>query len=137
MGYDSSTADAQFRYIIRRSGHYAAEGLPVISVDTKSRDLIGRFHQAGRRRSREPVKVFDHDFPSDADGVAILYGIYDLFRNHGFVSVALHVTHRSFLLIQSVPGGQSSESETITMPINNHLIQIEPSIDAHTWEKRE
>jgi hypothetical protein len=89
MGYDSSTADAQFRYIIRRSGYYAAEGLPVISVDTKSRDLIGRFHQAGRRRSREPVKVFDHDFPSDADGVAIPYGIYGPFRNHGFVSVGI------------------------------------------------
>ena len=89
MGYDSSTADAQFRYIIRRSGYYAAEGLPVISVDTKSRDLIGRFHQAGRRRSREPVKVLDHDFPSDADGVAIPYGIYGPFRNHGFVSVGI------------------------------------------------
>ncbi len=60
MGYDSSTADAQFRYTIRRSKHYAAEGLPVISVDTKSLE-----------------------------------------------------------------------------PIDNHLIQIEPSIDAHTWEKRE
>jgi hypothetical protein len=62
--------------------------LPVISVNTKSRELIGRFHQAGRRWSLEPVKVFDHDFPSDADSVAIPYGIYDLFRNHGFVSVS-------------------------------------------------
>jgi hypothetical protein len=88
MGYDSSTADAQFRYTIRRSKHYAAEGLPVISVNTKSRELIGRFYQAGRRWSLEPVKVFDHDFPSDAGGVAIPYGIYDLFRNHGFVSVS-------------------------------------------------
>ena len=47
------------------------------------------------------------------------------------------MTHHSFPLIQSVPDGQSSEPETITMPIDNHLIKIEPSIDVHTWEKRE
>jgi hypothetical protein len=61
--------------------------MPVISVDTKSRELIGRFHQSGRRWSREPIKVFDHDFPSDARGVAIPYGIYDPLRNEGFVCV--------------------------------------------------
>jgi hypothetical protein len=84
---DPVERDAQFRYIGRRSRSYAAEGFPVISVDTKSRELIGRFHHAGRQWSRKPVEVFDHDFPSDADGVAIPYGIFDLFRNHGFVSV--------------------------------------------------
>jgi hypothetical protein len=45
--------------------------MPVISVDTKSRELIGLFHQSGRRWSCEPIKVLDHDFPSDSDGVAI------------------------------------------------------------------
>jgi hypothetical protein len=84
---DPVERDAQFRYIGRRSRSYADEGLPVISVDTKSRELIGRFHHAGRQWSCKPVEVFDHDFPSDADGVAIPYGIFDLFRNHGFVSV--------------------------------------------------
>ena len=44
---DPVERDAQFRYIRRRSQRYAAEGLPVISVDTKSRELIGRFHHAG------------------------------------------------------------------------------------------
>lgn len=84
---DPAERDAQFRYIMYQRRRYAREGVPVISVDTKSRELIGPFHQAGRRWSREPLEVFDHDFPSDADGVAIPYGIYDPFRNHGFVSV--------------------------------------------------
>jgi hypothetical protein len=135
MGYDSSTADAQFRYIIRRSGYYA-EGLPVISVDTKSRDLIGRFHQAGRRRSRERVKVFDHDFPSDADGVAIPYGIYGPFRNHGFVSVDI-TCHTSQFSVDTISTWWAEFGARDYYNADNHLIQIEPSIDAHTWEKRE
>jgi len=84
---DPLERDAQFRYIRRQSQRYADGGMPVISVDTKSRELIGPFHQPGQRWSRAPVEVFDHDFPSDAHGVAIPYGIYDPFRNHGFVSV--------------------------------------------------
>lgn len=77
----------QFRYIHRQTKDYAAQGMPVISVDTKSRELVGAFHQGGRRWSREPVQVFDHDFPSDAEGVAIPYGIYDPLRNDGLVCV--------------------------------------------------
>jgi hypothetical protein len=79
--------DRQFGYIRCQIKDYAANGLPVISVDTKSRELIGAFHQPGRRWSQAPVAVFDHDFPSDANGVAIPYGIYDFFRNEGFVNL--------------------------------------------------
>lgn len=77
----------QFRYIRSQIRDYAAHGLPVISVDTKSRELIGPFHQPGRRWSQTPTQVLDHDFPSDAQGVAIPYGIYDFCRNKGFVCV--------------------------------------------------
>jgi hypothetical protein len=56
----------------------------VISVDTRSHELIGPFHQAGQRWSKDPITVFDHDFPSDSQGVAIPYGIYDLCLNQGF-----------------------------------------------------
>lgn len=79
--------DQQFRYIRYQIQDYAAHGLPVISVDTKSRELIGSFHQPGRRWSQAPIQVLDHDFPSDAQGVAIPYGIYDFCRNEGFVCV--------------------------------------------------
>ena len=84
---DPRERDLQFRYIHRQIRNYAVQGMPVISVDTKGRELIGPFHRSGRRWSREPIKVFDHDFPSDSQGVAIPYGIYDLSRNEGFVCV--------------------------------------------------
>jgi hypothetical protein len=84
---DPRQRDEQFRYIFAQQKAYAAKARPVISVDTKSRELIGKFYQAGRKWSRQAVEVFDHDFPSDAEGVAIPYGIFDPFRNHGFVCV--------------------------------------------------
>ena len=77
--------DQQFRYIRSQIQDYAAHELPVISVDTKSRELIGPFYHPGAIWSQNPIAVLDHDFPSDALGVAIPYGIYDFFRNQGFV----------------------------------------------------
>lgn len=84
---DPQQRDQQFRYIRSQVRNYAAKGMPVISVDTKSRELIGPFHQPGRRWSRQPIEVLDHDFPSDSQGVAIPYGIYDPLRDEGFVCV--------------------------------------------------
>ena len=86
---DPELRDQQFRYIGRQIRDYRRQDLPVISVDTKSRELIGPFHQVGARWSRSPIQVLDHDFPSDADGVAIPYGIYDLSANEGFVSIGI------------------------------------------------
>jgi hypothetical protein len=77
----------QFCYIRSQIKAYAAHGLPVISVDSKSRELIGPFHQHGRRWCQTPTAVLDHDFPSDSQGVAIPYGIYDFCRNEGFVNL--------------------------------------------------
>jgi len=84
---DPRDRDLQFRYIRRQIGDYTAQGMPVISVDTKSRELIGLFRQSGCIWAQSPIEVFDHDFPSDSQGVAIPYGIYDLSRNEGFVCV--------------------------------------------------
>ena len=84
---DPCKRDQQFRYIRSQIQDYASRGLPVISVDTKSRELIGPFFHAGCIWSQTAIPVLDHDFPSDAKGVAIPYGIYDFFRNEGFVCV--------------------------------------------------
>ena len=84
---DPRERDRQFRYIKRQRQDFTRRDLPVISVDTKSRELIGRFHQSGRTWGRESVEVLDHDFPSDAQGVGIPYSIYDTARNEGFVCV--------------------------------------------------
>jgi len=79
--------DRQFGYIRCQIKDYCANGFPVISVDTKSRELIGPFHQPGRKWCQQPIAVLDHDFPSDAKGVTIPYGIYDFCRNEGFVNI--------------------------------------------------
>jgi len=79
--------DQQFCYIRSRIKAYSDNGFPVISVDTKSRELIGPFHQPGHKWCQQPIAVLDHDFPSDAKGVGIPYGIYDFCRNEGFVNL--------------------------------------------------
>jgi hypothetical protein len=84
---DPRQRDLQFRYIRSQIRSYKANTMPVISVDTKSRELIGPFHHEGHKWSQKPIKVLDHDFPSDSKGVAIPYGIYDFVRNEGYVCV--------------------------------------------------
>ena len=79
--------NAQFEYIAAQRESFTTRGLPIISVDAKKRELVGNFHNAGRVWSQEPVGVNDHDFPSDADGVAIPYGVYDLQANLGSLFV--------------------------------------------------
>jgi Rhodopirellula transposase DDE domain len=79
--------DRQMRYLIRLRHRFLKAGQPVISVDTKKRELIGNFKNAGGTWRRKARAVLEYDFPSDADGVAIPFGIYDVARNEGFVVV--------------------------------------------------
>ena len=80
--------DAQFARIAELREHCAAEHLPVISIDTKKKELVGVFKNAGAKWDREPVLVNDHDFPSEADGIAVPYGVYDLHANRGTLFVS-------------------------------------------------
>ena len=79
--------DRQFRYLARQRRKFAKAKLPIISVDTKKKELIGPFKNAGRTWRREALDVFETDFPSDAKGKAIPYGVYDLGRHTGYVVV--------------------------------------------------
>jgi hypothetical protein len=79
--------DRQFRYLRRVRTLFASKGLPVISVDTKKKELVGNFKNGGRRWRRRHQDVKDHDFPSQAIGPAIPYGIYDWRYNDGYVVV--------------------------------------------------
>ena len=83
--------NAQFEYINANAADCVARGVPVISVDTKKKELIGNFKNAGRewQPEGEPELVDVHDFPSDAVGKAIPYGVYDIGANDGFVSVGV------------------------------------------------
>jgi transposase len=83
--------DDQFRYINTLAGEFLAAGDPVISVDTKKKELVGRYAQSGKEwhPQGEPVEVSTYDFPSEADGKAIPYGVYDLTDNSAWVSVGI------------------------------------------------
>jgi hypothetical protein len=88
-GQDHPDRDAQFRYINRLVKRSLAQGLPVISVDTKKKELVGNYQNAGRqwRQAKTPHHVSGHDFPSPTVPRAYPYGIYDLGRNTGFVNI--------------------------------------------------
>ena len=83
--------NAQFEHINAKAQDCVERGVPVISVDTKKKELVGNFKNGGRewQPQGEPELVDVHDFPSDAVGKAIPYGVYDLAANDGLVSVGV------------------------------------------------
>jgi len=90
-GPQHAERDKQFRYISRLVKAYMKAGDPVISVDTKKKELIGEFGNSGRtwRPQGEPVKVNVHDFPSLGRGKAVPYGAYDIAQNRAVVNVGV------------------------------------------------
>jgi transposase len=81
--------DEQFRYIAAQRAAFATASLPIISVDTKQKELIGNFRKRGRTWRRKPVEVNEHDFTSAAECRAVPFGIYDVRRNCGHVRVGI------------------------------------------------
>jgi len=81
--------DEQFTKIAELRECFAAAGRPVISVDTKKKELVGNFKNPGIAWSREPIAVRDHDFRSEAEGMAIPYGVYDVNANRGTLFIGM------------------------------------------------
>jgi hypothetical protein len=79
--------NAQFENIARIKQEYLDSPDPILSIDTKKRELLGTFYRDGRVYTRQGLLAFDHDFPSYALGVVIPYGLYDLKRNLGYFSL--------------------------------------------------
>lgn len=88
---DNPDRDKQFGVINRRIKKFLSEDLPVISVDTKKKELVGKFFNKGAtwRPKDNPYLVEDHDFPNRSEGKAIPYGTYDIGKNEGFVNVGV------------------------------------------------
>ena len=89
--------DAQFQHISRQVTACQRRGQPVVSVDTKKKELVGEYKNFGRewRPAGRPEQVNVHDFPDKRLGKAIPYGVYDLASNEGWVSVGIdHDTAR-------------------------------------------
>jgi hypothetical protein len=90
--------DAQFAYINSTAGSFLAAGEPVISVDTKKKELVGEYSNAGKeyQPKAEPVRTLVHDFIDPDMGKAIPYGVYDMGANEGWVSVGEDADTASF-----------------------------------------
>src|SRR5881394_663889 len=90
-GLSPPERDAQFRYINQQVRRFLARGEPVISVDTKKKERVGNFKNAGKtwRPKGQPQEVESHDFPHLGKGTAIPHGTLDVERNEGFVNVGV------------------------------------------------
>jgi len=77
--------NAQFENIARLKREFREAGLPVISMDSKTKEPLGNFFRAGRLYATRAIEVYDHDFRSHADALVIPHGLYDVGRNVGHV----------------------------------------------------
>jgi hypothetical protein len=83
--------DAQFQRIAELKNEFANAGQPIISIDTKKKELLGNFQRPGVTDGEQPLIVNDHDFVSQGNGTLIPHGIYDVAKNHG--SLHLNTSH--------------------------------------------
>jgi len=79
--------NAQFDNILKLRSEYGKTGNPIISMDTKKKEHLGNFYREGHLYTSEELQVYDHDFPSFAEGVIIPHSLYDLRLNIGYVQV--------------------------------------------------
>jgi hypothetical protein len=90
--------NAQFENIGRLRREYQGAGDPVISIDTKKKELLGNFHRAGATYTERTVETFDHDFGSAGQGKLIPHGIYDLANEHAHIHLNRKVPGRQTVL---------------------------------------
>lgn len=113
-GEDHPDRDAQFRHINRQVQGALRQGQPVISVDTKKKELVGNFHNAGQQWREKGLaeRVAGHDFPDPSLPRAYPYGIYDLAQNTGFVNVGTDHDTASFA-VASIRGWWRKEGRRL------------------------
>jgi transposase len=95
---DHPDRDDQFQYIDQQARGFLRRGLPVISVDTKKKELVGNYKNAGREWSRQGQarEVLTHDFPDPKVSKAVPYGVYDIAQNTGWVNVGIDADTAQF-----------------------------------------
>ncbi|EQD60385.1 Rhodopirellula transposase family protein, partial [mine drainage metagenome] len=122
-GQDHPDRDAQFRHINAAVKRCLRQGIPVISVDTRKKELIGNYHNAGQqwRAAKQPLAVQGHDFPGPEVPRAFPYGIYDIGRNAGFVNVGTDHDTGAFA-VASIRGWWRSEGRRIYAEAKTILI---------------
>ena len=135
-GGDHPDRDAQFRHINRAVTQALRAGEPVISVDTKKKELIGNYQNQGRqwRKRGTADKVNGHDFPSPEVPRAYPYGIYDLGRNAGFVNVGTDHDTGAFA-VASIRGWWRAEGHRL-YPRTRRLLITADAGGSNGWRLR-
>ena len=135
-GGDHPDRDAQFRHINTTVKRALARVIPVISVDTKKKELVGNYVNSGRqwRPSRQPVTVNGHDFPSPEVPRAFPYGIYDIGRNEGFVNVGTDHDTGAFA-VASIHGWWRAEGRLL-YPRAQELVITADAGGSNGWRLR-
>jgi hypothetical protein len=121
----SPDRDQQFEYIAELRKGFQRRRHPIISVDSKKRELVGNFKNAGSRWGQSPILVNDHDFRTDSIGVAIPYGIYDLLAKRGSVFVGISHDTACFA-VRSIAAWWFREGLRRYPKINRLLILADP-----------
>jgi hypothetical protein len=97
--------DEQFKYIASQKIRFITAGWPIISIDTKKKELIGEFRNNGRTWRRHAEEVNEQDFPGVARWRAVPFGIYDVGKNEGFVYVGISNDTPEFAVCSIASGG--------------------------------
>jgi len=92
--------NAQFERIAELKQEYLDAGKPVISIDSKKKEILGNFHRGGITDAVDPTIVNDHDFASSSDGKVIPHGIYDVAENEASLHLRYQPRHERILLRQ-------------------------------------
>jgi hypothetical protein len=135
-GGDHPDRDAQFRHINSQVKRALAKGTPVISVDTKKKELMGNYENGGRQwlPAKQPVKVNGHDFPQPDIPRAYPYGVYDVERNRGFVNVGTNHDTGAFA-VASIRGWWRAEGRRLYPKTRDLLITADAG-GSNGWRLR-
>jgi hypothetical protein len=121
VGQEHPDRNKQFEYIEAQKQAFQAAGQPIISVDTKKKELIGDFKNEGQAWCQEPECVNVHDFPQDALVRAVPYGIYDLDHNCGYTYVGISADTPQFA-VDAIATWWQNEGSIVSPPVDQLLI---------------
>jgi len=124
----------QFEYIKAEKIKYQEKGFPVISVDSKKKELIGDFKNAGRHWCKKADEVYVHDFPGDAIGKAVPYGVYDISQNKGHIFVGVSSDTAEFA-VDAIASWWEQEGQ-LKYPGQNELLILGDSGGSNSCRSR-
>jgi hypothetical protein len=94
---NTENRNAQFEKINGLKAHFLNSGLPVLSIDTKKKEMLGNFYRKGTYFDKKYRNVFDHDFNSYSDGIVVPHGLYDIADNYGYISLGRNKNTSEFV----------------------------------------